>query len=315
MPSCRPCCATPVTGRATTRRTPVPARWSASRSSLSSTTPGTCWSRTSTRSCASARPASAPASSAGADRQGPPAGVPPGNALRELQGPPGATLNVRRRRRLVLAFALIAIAVVGLDQTSKLWALGALIEGERTPVLGDLLGVSLIRNPGAALGIATGMTWIFTVAAVTVTIVVLRAANRLGSRGWTVALGLLLGGAVGNLIDRLIREPGVGRGHVVDFIAYGDWFVGNVADIAIVSSACLMVLLGIVGIGLDGRRDGAAPDGDANQDALLADQAAADQALADQALDDEAAAEPVDEAAAEPADEAAAEPSEAAGQR
>lgn len=201
---------------------------------------------------------------------------------------------MRRRRRLVLVFALIAIAAVGLDQTSKVWALGTLSEGERTPVLGDLLGVSLIRNPGAALGIATGMTWIFTVAAVTVTIVVLRVANRLGSRGWAVALGLLLGGAVGNLIDRLIREPGVGRGHVVDFIAYGDWFVGNVADIAIVSSACLMVLLGIVGIGLDGRRDGAAPDGDANQDALLADQA-----LADQALDDEAAAEP----------------SEAAGQR
>lgn len=201
---------------------------------------------------------------------------------------------MRRRRRLVLTFALIAIAVVGLDQTSKVWALGTLSEGERTPVLGDLLGVSLIRNPGAALGIATGMTWIFTVAAVTVTIVVLRVANRLGSRGWTVALGLLLGGAVGNLIDRLIREPGVGRGHVVDFIAYGDWFVGNVADIAIVSAACLMVLLGIVGIGLDGRRDGAAPDGDASQVALLDDQA----------LDDKAAA-----------DEAAAEPSEAAGQR
>lgn len=183
---------------------------------------------------------------------------------------------MRRRRRLVLTFALIAIAVVGLDQTSKVWALGTLSEGERAPVLGDLLGVSLIRNPGAALGIATGMTWIFTVAAVTVTIVVLRVAHRLGSRGWTVALGLLLGGAVGNLIDRLIREPGVGRGHVVDFIAYGDWFVGNVADIAIVSAACLMVLLGIVGIGLDGRRDGEAPDGDANQDALLVDEAAAE---------------------------------------
>lgn len=161
---------------------------------------------------------------------------------------------MRRTRTLVTVFVLIAIGVVIADQATKIWALAALTEGDRTPVLGDLLGVTLVFNEGAALSIGTGMTWVFTLAAIAVTVVVIRVANRLGSRGWTLALGLLLGGAVGNLIDRLFREPGVGRGHVVDFIAYGDWFVGNVADIAIVGAAGLMVLLGLRGVGVDGGR-------------------------------------------------------------
>lgn len=157
------------------------------------------------------------------------------------------------RRHLVAALVLIALLVLVVDQATKMWAVEALTEGERTPLLGDLLGLTLLYNPGAALSIATGMTWVFTLAAIAVTIVVIRVANRLGSRTWAVALGLLLGGAVGNLIDRLFREPGVGRGHVVDFIAYGDWFVGNVADVAIVAAAGLMILLGLRGIGVDGR--------------------------------------------------------------
>jgi signal peptidase II len=78
--------------------------------------------------------------------------------------------------------------------------------------------------------------------------------RRLGSRGWAVALGMLLGGAVGNLADRLAREPGFGRGHVVDFLDYAGFFVGNVADIAIVAAAALIVLLSLRGVGLDGRR-------------------------------------------------------------
>ena len=158
------------------------------------------------------------------------------------------------RRPLVLVLLALAIAVLVVDQLSKMWAVATLIEGERTPLLGDLLGLSLLYNPGAALSIATGMTWIFTVAAVVVSVVILRVANRLGSRGWTVALGLLLGGALGNLVDRLLRPPGIARGHVVDFIAYGDLFVGNVADIAIVVAAGLVVLLTLRGIGVDGSR-------------------------------------------------------------
>ncbi len=205
---------------------------------------------------------------------------------------------MRKPGTLVVAFALIAVAVVAADQATKLWAVSALTRGERTPVLGDLLGLTLVRNEGAALSIGTGMTWVFTVAAVAVTVVVVRIANRLGSRGWTAALGLLLGGAIGNLIDRLFRDPGFGSGHVVDFIAYADWFVGNVADIAIVAAAALMVILGIRGVGVDGGRlypeegatveepaDGAAA-ADASADDVPAGEALADGLSADEATED-----------------------------
>jgi signal peptidase II len=160
----------------------------------------------------------------------------------------------RSRRPLVLALVLLALVVIAVDQLTKVLAVSSLVEGERHALLGDLLGLSLLYNPGAALSIATGMTWVFTIAALVVTVVILRVAPRLGSRGWTVALGLLLGGAIGNLLDRLLRDPGFARGHVVDFIAYGRLFVGNVADIAIVSAACLIVLLSLRGIGVDGSR-------------------------------------------------------------
>jgi len=206
---------------------------------------------------------------------------------------------VRRRSPLVWLLVLLAIVVVAVDQATKAWALSALTEGERTPVLGDLLGLTLVFNAGAALSIATGMTWILTLAALAVTVVVLRVASRLGSRAWAVALGLLLGGAVGNLIDRLVREPGVARGEVVDFIAYADWFVGNVADIAIVAAAGLMILLGLRGVALDGTRhvDGApdvggAPDvdgGGAAGDAGADDGTTADDHLGDEPAGDELA--------------------------
>lgn len=162
------------------------------------------------------------------------------------------------RRRPVVVLLAIAVAVLVVDQLTKIWAVAALSEGERIPVLGDLLGLTLLYNPGAALSLATGMTWVFTVAAVVVSVVVLRIAPRLGSRGWTAALGLLLGGAVGNLVDRLVREPGFAQGHVVDFIAYGSWFVGNVADIAIVVAAGLIILLSLRGIAVDGTRESGA---------------------------------------------------------
>ncbi|HEY0189230.1 MAG TPA: signal peptidase II [Cellulomonas sp.] len=161
----------------------------------------------------------------------------------------------RRRRRLLVRLVSIATLVLVVDQVSKAWALRTLDEGVRTPVLGDLLGIQLLFNPGAALGLATGTTWLLTLVAVAVVVVIFRVSRRLGSRGWTVALGLLLGGAVGNLVDRVIREPGVFRGHVVDFIAYGDLFVGNVADIAIVAAAGLLMLLSLRGVRLDGTRD------------------------------------------------------------
>jgi signal peptidase II len=141
-----------------------------------------------------------------------------------------------------------------LDQLSKVWALDNL-EPARRVVLGDLLGLQLVFNPGAALSIATGMTWLLTLVAVAVIVFIVRASRRIGSRGWAVALGLLLGGALGNLMDRLFRAPGFGRGYVVDFIAYWNVFVGNVADIAIVVAAVMIVVLAATGVHIDGTRD------------------------------------------------------------
>jgi signal peptidase II len=162
-------------------------------------------------------------------------------------------------RRLPLLVALLALVVLVLDQLTKAWALRALADGERVDLLGDWLGLTLVFNSGAALSFAEGMTWVLTIIALTVVVVVVRMSRRLGSAAWAVTLGLLLGGALGNLVDRFVREPGPGRGHVVDFIAYADWFVGNVADIAIVAAAVLVGILTLRGIGLDGRRGAAEP--------------------------------------------------------
>ncbi|BCL15653.1 signal peptidase II [Micromonospora sagamiensis] len=136
-----------------------------------------------------------------------------------------------------------ALVVVVTDQLSKLWAERSLTRGERIPVLGDALGVQLIYNPGAALSIGAGSTWIFTIATAIGVVAGLWYAWRVRSRAWALALGLILGGAVTHLGDRLLREPSFGQGHVVDFIAYFDWFIGNVADIAIVVGAGTFLVL------------------------------------------------------------------------
>lgn len=149
-----------------------------------------------------------------------------------------------------------AVAVLAADQLTKIWAVAYLTGAGRTDVIGDLLGLVLVRNPGAAFSLATGQTWIFTIVAGLVIAVVVRVSRRLASTAWAVALGLVLGGAVGNLVDRLVRSPGLFRGHVVDFIDYGGRFVGNVADIAIVAAAILIVVLSLRGTELDGSRPG-----------------------------------------------------------
>jgi len=164
------------------------------------------------------------------------------------------------RRRLVATLVSVTVLVLLVDQLTKVWALDSLTAGERTDVLGGWLGLELVFNPGAALSIATGMTWLLTLVAAVVVVVIVRASRRIGSALWAVSLGLLLGGALGNLIDRIFRQPGIARGHVVDFIAYGDWFVGNVADIAIVVAAVLIVLAVVLGIHLDGTREGRRAD-------------------------------------------------------
>ncbi len=174
------------------------------------------------------------------------------------------TQQGRRRRIVLLLWLAVGIAVV--DQVTKYLAEARLTPGVITPLVGDLLGLQLIYNPGAAFSLATGMTWIFTVITLAVVVFVLRVARRLYSGPWAVALGLLFGGALGNLYDRLLRAPGVGRGHVVDFINYNGWFVGNVADIAIVAAAVLIAVLALRGVEVDGTRVAQPAAGDAAAD-------------------------------------------------
>jgi len=159
-------------------------------------------------------------------------------------------------RRLGM-LVVIAVVVIALDLVTKIVMVSWLRDGERVPLVGDLVSFTLVRNPGAAFSLATGLTWVLTLVAVAVVIGIARFARRLRSPGWAVALGLVLGGALGNLVDRFFRGPGPLQGHVVDFVSVG-WFpVFNVADSAITVGGVLLVLLALLGRDLDGTRAGA----------------------------------------------------------
>ena len=132
--------------------------------------------------------------------------------------------------------------VMTLDQASKALAVAQLAPGERIPLVGDLFGLSLVYNPGAAFSIGSGATWIFTISGLLAAVAVVVFAARMRGARWGVALGLVLGGAVGNLVDRLVNSPAFGQGHVTDFLAYGDLFVGNVADVFVVAGVGLVCL-------------------------------------------------------------------------
>ncbi len=147
----------------------------------------------------------------------------------------------------------MALAVLVLDQVTKALAVAHLTEGQPTGFLGPVLRFDLTRNAGAAFSTATGMTWVLTLIAAAVVVFVVRASRRLGSRLWAVAFGLLLGGACGNLSDRLFRAPGVARGHVVDFLEFPHWPIFNLADTAIVCAGVLVVLLTLRGVSWERR--------------------------------------------------------------
>jgi signal peptidase II len=159
-----------------------------------------------------------------------------------------------RSRQLMGVLVATAFVVIVIDQLAKAWAVHGLTGRGRVDLVGDLFGLRLTRNPGAAFSFATGSTWIFTILATVVVVVIIRIARDLGSRAWALTLGLLVGGAVGNLCDRLFREPGFARGHVVDFFQLPHWPIFNVADSCIVTAAVLIGWLGLRGIGVDGRR-------------------------------------------------------------
>lgn len=140
---------------------------------------------------------------------------------------------------------LSALAIVALDQGTKWWAESTLELREYVPVLGDLLGWRLVYNPGAAFGLASGMTWILTVVAAIAVVALVVISLRASQVAVAIGLAGMLGGAISHLGDRLFREPGFGEGEIVDFIDYAGFFVGNIADIFLVASAIYLVLLSL----------------------------------------------------------------------
>jgi signal peptidase II len=179
------------------------------------------------------------------------AGAPliPSSVTNEITNPQSTS-----RRRLFAALIAAAALVYIADQLTKAWASVNLELGQPRQVVGTLLQLNLTRNSGAAFSIATGATWLLTLIACAVVVFIVITARRLGSRGWAAALGLLLGGSLGNLTDRMFRAPGPARGHVVDFLQLPNFPVFNIADSAIVSAAFLIALLAFRGISLDGTR-------------------------------------------------------------
>lgn len=168
---------------------------------------------------------------------------------------PAPVAPAKPRRALLLSvFSGLALFAYVFDQLTKLWVTSTMVEGERIPVLPPLLHWYYIRNSGAAFSIGENVTWVFTIIMTAVSVAILLQLRKLGSIWWALALGLLFGGALGNLTDRLFREPSFAMGHVVDFIQLPNFAIFNIADSAVVSSVVIICLLTLKGISLDGVR-------------------------------------------------------------
>ncbi|HET6292937.1 MAG TPA: signal peptidase II [Kribbella sp.] len=156
---------------------------------------------------------------------------------------------------MVLLFVVVGLVVLGLDQLTKALALHYLEPGEPVNVIGTLLKFNLIRNPGAAFSLGSDFTPVISTIQIVVAVGVVWLSRRLGSVGWAIAFGFLFGGAVGNITDRIFREPSPFHGHVVDFLQTPHWAIFNVADMAVTSAAILLVIQTLRGIKLDGSKD------------------------------------------------------------
>lgn len=162
--------------------------------------------------------------------------------------------------------AILAAGVLAFDVLTKVLSVAFLEDSEPIKIFGGALYLTFVRNPGAAFGLAEGMTWILALIAMGVAGFIFWISRNLRSQGWAVGLGLVLGGAVGNLADRLFREPGPMRGHVVDFLSLFDpygrvWPVFNVADMAIVCGGATIIVLALMQHDYDGtvHKDAPAP--------------------------------------------------------
>jgi len=177
------------------------------------------------------------------------------------------------------------VFVIAADVISKSIVVAKMADHPNIRLLGGLLTITLTRNGGAAFSIGTSMTVVFTAIAVGVIVYILRAARNLRSIGWAIALGLLLGGATGNLLDRIFRAPAPFQGHVVDWIELPHWPVFNLADSSICCAGVLVVLLALQGIRLDGTKgapsDDPGPPDDSGPPATATNSPAAESRAAD----------------------------------
>ena len=179
--------------------------------------------------------------------------MPASSSSQPRRGTAGTGAGARALRKSHLAALLAAAGLAyALDLGSKFLAVSRLENREPVGVVGRVLTLQVMRNSGAAFSTGQAFTAVFTAIALAVVVVIVRASRKLRSLPWALALGLLLGGALGNLTDRTFRAPGVFRGHVVDFISVQDFAVFNLADSAIVCGGALMILLSFLGISLDG---------------------------------------------------------------
>jgi signal peptidase II len=152
----------------------------------------------------------------------------------------GRTALTVRTWRILFSVAWV---VWILDLATKIWAVNNLSFKSNIKVIGEFFQLTLVRNPGAAFSFATGATIFLSLFSLIVMIVVLYYSPKITSRGWAVVLGLVLGGILGNMVDRIFREPGVLRGHVIDWLQLPNWPVFNIADMAVVSAALLSMVL------------------------------------------------------------------------
>ena len=173
--------------------------------------------------------------------------------------PVSAARARRHARGIRLTVLLLAVTVLAVDQLSKRWAVSRLSGDRSISVLGDVLRLRLLYNPGAAFSMGTELTWVFTIVAAVAVVAVAAVAWRARSRLWSIGLGLALGGVASHLLDRLFRDPGFARGHVVDFIDYSGLFVGNIADIAIVGGFALLAVMYLAGVPINPRNRRPAP--------------------------------------------------------
>lgn len=156
-----------------------------------------------------------------------------------MQAEGRTALKVRRWRTL---FG-VAWAVWIIDLATKIWAVENLSYRSNIKIIGEFFQLTYVRNPGAAFSFASGATVFLSLFSLLVMIAILHYSVKITSRSWAVVLGLVLGGILGNMVDRIFREPGVLRGHVIDWLQLPNWPVFNIADMAIVFAALISMVL------------------------------------------------------------------------